>query len=83
MSDGIAPVLMPGPLSSLSCRVWQLVSAIMFSGVAIMVSEGRGPGHRQLPAAEGVPQHGSPALIPLLAAAAAFSYEVFALTVSL
>uniref|UniRef100_A0A803VWX7 Tumor protein p53-inducible protein 11 n=1 Tax=Ficedula albicollis TaxID=59894 RepID=A0A803VWX7_FICAL len=28
--------LMLGPLSLLSCRVWQLVSAVMFSGVAIM-----------------------------------------------
>lgn len=47
-----------GPLSSLPCRVWQLVSAVMFSGVAIMVSEGCGPGKIQLLAAKGVPQHG-------------------------
>lgn len=38
-----------------SCRVWQLVSAVMFSGVAIMVSEGSAPGHHQLHTAEGVP----------------------------
>lgn len=87
MSDGVTSKLMLGPLSSLSCRVWQLVSAVMFSGVAVMVSEGRGPGKNQLLTAKGVLQHGPsvpgisvPPLPP--AAPTALSCEAFALSVS-
>lgn len=87
MSDGVTPKLMLGPLSSLSRRVWQLVSAVMFSGVAVMVSEGCVPGKNQLLTANGVPQHGplvpgiSPPPLPP-AAPTAFSCKAFALTVS-
>uniref|UniRef100_A0A8C9MJF4 Tumor protein p53-inducible protein 11 n=1 Tax=Serinus canaria TaxID=9135 RepID=A0A8C9MJF4_SERCA len=42
----------------LGLRVWQLVSAVMFSGVAVMVSEGCCPGKNQLLTAKEVPQHG-------------------------
>lgn len=57
-------VLTPGPLFP-PTQGLELVSAVMFSGVAIMVSEGRGPGHHQLPAVKEVPQLGSLAFIPL------------------
>lgn len=87
MNDGVTSELMLGPLSSFSCRVWQLVSAVMFSGVAIMVSEGYDPGKSQLLTAKGVSQHGRsvpgiylPPLSP--AAPTTFSCEAFALTVS-
>lgn len=59
----------------------------MFSGVAVMVSEGCGPGKNQLLTAKEVPQHGPsvpgislPPLPP--AAPTAFSWKAFALTVS-